>query len=255
MLLHSLHGGRVPLLVEAHHLPAVGSVGPGAAQFAEPAHERRSRGVVFQASPPAAGARLAVALDGDVAHLHPAVAVAAEKTAADQHAAADAGSDGDEHHVRSPLRGPEQRFAQRHHVGVVAGEGFQPRGLLDTVGKRNVLPPRDVLRSAQHRAAVGRDDSRRADADPGQRQAPARGVFPAGFDAFQNLSQHRFGALLRQGRELTVEKHLPGGGDHGVLHRSAAEVYSDRMAYHRQALSTQIGELQPHWPSRWRTRT
>ena len=65
----------------------------------------------------------------------------------------------------------------------------------------------------------------------------------------------RFGALLRQGRELTVEKHLPGGGDHGVLHRSAAEVYSDRMAYHRQALSTQIGELQPHWPSRWRTHT
>ena len=58
MLLHSLHGGRVPLLVRGAPppLPSAPWRRPGAAQFAEPAHERRSRGVVFQTSPPPAHA-------------------------------------------------------------------------------------------------------------------------------------------------------------------------------------------------------
>ena len=256
MLFHSLDSGRIPLLVEENHILAVHvSILAVAAQFTETPHERRGRSVVLQTPHAAAGTRLAVAPDGDVPHLHTAVAVAPVEATVDKQSATDACSDGDEDHVGSPFCGPEQRLAQRHDIGVVAGDDRQPRSDFDTVGQRDIFPARDVFRAAQYRPAVGRDHARSSDADPGQFQALARGILPAGGDAAQKLFQHGFRPILRKGRQLAVEKHLPGGGDHGVLHRSAAEVYSNCIAFHRHALSTQIGELQPHWPSRWRTRT
>ena len=135
---------------------------------------------MFQTPHAAAGTRLAVAPDGDVPHLHAAVAVAPVEAAVDKQSAADAGPDGDEDHVGSPFRSPEQRLAQRHDIGVVAGDDRQPRSGFNTVGQRDILPARDVFRTAQHRPAVGREHARSSDADPGQLQALARGILPAG---------------------------------------------------------------------------
>ena len=132
----------------------------------------------------------------------------------------------------APFAAPNSVSPSAIILASLPAKGLQPLGLLDAAGEGNIVPPRDILRTAQHRASVGRDDPRGADTDPGQHQALANGVFPAGFNAFQNLSEHRFGALLRKSRELTAERHLPRRGDHGVLHRSAAEVYSDCITFH-----------------------
>lgn len=113
----------------------------------------RGGGIRLPAAPAAAGAGLAVQHQQGVAQLGPGPPHTVINFPADDDAAANAGAQGNEHHVVVAHRRTRHLFGQSGTVGVVAETAGNAKALLQHPAHRDVVPSQ-VIRSLHH--AVGR---------------------------------------------------------------------------------------------------
>ena len=116
-------------------------------------NQGRSGGICLPTAPAAAGTGLAVHDQQGVAQLGPGSPHPVIDLAADDDAAANAGAQGNEHHVVVAHRRTRHLFGQSSTVGVVAETAGNAKALLQHPAHRDVVPSQ-VIRSLHH--AVGR---------------------------------------------------------------------------------------------------
>ncbi|ODN69964.1 hypothetical protein A6302_02737 [Methylobrevis pamukkalensis] len=176
------------------------------------AGERGAGGHGLEAAGAAAGARFApgrkIGRTGNdhVADLGGQTPVAAQQPAVGNHAAADAGADGDEHHGPRAAAGTEAPFAERGGIGVVVDMDRKPEARAQERGERHV-PPAGQHRQGQRDPGLGIGGARHGNPRAGE------GMGREGGNQRLDLADHGVRPPLRIGRQDGEGDHLAGRGD------------------------------------------
>jgi hypothetical protein len=172
----------------------------------------------------AAPAARSVQLHDDVPDLAGGAVRAAQRAAVEDHAAADAGRDGDVDRVARSLRRAEAPLGHDGHVGVALEEGRHAQRVPEAVGDGDVRPAVEVRRHEDH-AAPGVERPGRRDAETDRRrQALVGGVAPDRVGHVGDAAENRVDALLVAGRLGAASVNDEVGCDKGRADLRSAEV-------------------------------
>ena len=212
--------------------------------FAGHAHDRGRGSIALGASVIAAAAWDAVGLDGDVAKLSGHAVHAVEDFSIQNNGTADAGAEGDHHHVVDAAAGAQPLFAESSDFGIVVKEDASAQAALDFIAHRIVGPAGKIGRLAHHSGFHVNDAG---DANARADKFSGRTIFVGeAVDRVAHFADDVVAAESDFHTQRDFLQHLSVGGDGCDAQVGSAEIDSDGKIWHVQKRVSELRRRGPH---------